>query len=250
MNFNQKQTQMKKTILMIFLGTILACQGPENKKEQTKTKGTHNSHTKNSGHGNTKQHAPGSANEYMHQSSVEDLVKRFESPERDEYQKPDKVLEFLGDISGKTIMDIGAGSGYFSVKLAKKGANVIAADVNEEFQTLLKERIEKEKLENITTRKIPYDAPGLKNQEVDMVLIVNTYHHIENRSDYFAKVKEGLKNNGELVIIDFFDADAPVGPKHHKISIDTVISELKQAGYSDFQVEVNLLPYQYIITSK
>ncbi|MBT8179445.1 MAG: methyltransferase domain-containing protein [Eudoraea sp.] len=219
---------MKKTVLIIFFGSLLACQGQQHKKE----------------------HAPGTANEYMHQSSVEELAERFESPERDAYQKPEKVLAFLGDISGKKIMDIGAGSGYFSVKLAKKGALVIAADVNEEFQAVIKERIEKEQLENLTTRKIPYDSPGLEDKEVDMVLVVNTYHHIENRPDYFAIVKKGLKNKGKLVIIDFFDADIPVGPRHQKISIDTVISELKKAGYTHFQVEVNLLPYQYIISSK
>jgi len=219
---------MKKTVLIIFLGALLACQGQEHKKD----------------------HDPGTANEYMHQSSVEDLAKRFESPERDAYQKPEKVLAFFGDISGKKIMDIGAGSGYFSVKLAKKGAHVIAADVNDEFQAIIKERIDTEKLENLTTRKIPYDSPGLEDKEVDMVLMVNTYHHIENRPEYFAKVKNGLKNKGKLVIIDFFDADIPVGPRHHKIPIDTVISELKKAGYTHFEVEVNLLPYQYIIRCK
>lgn len=235
---------------MIFLVVVLACQGQEHKKEQAHTKAADSVQAKGSVHGNEKEHAPGSANEYMHQSEVKDLVARFESPERDAYQKPEKVIEFLGEISGKTIMDIGAGSGYFSVKLAREGARVIAADVNDEFQALLKERIKNEKVENLTTRKIPYDAPGLEREEVDMVLIVNTYHHIENRPDYFSKVKKGLKDNGQLVIIDFFDADIPVGPRHHKISIDTVISELKEAGYTYFEVEVNLLPYQYIITSK
>ncbi len=241
---------MHKTILIICLGTILACQGQENKKEQYYTKTRDSSITEHLGHVSKKEHAPGTANEYMYQSTMEELAARFESTERDAYQKPEKVLAFLGDISGKKIMDIGAGAGYFSVKLAKKGAHVIAADVNDEFQTLLKERIKQEKVEHLTTRKIPYDSPGLEDKEVDMVFIVNTYHHIENRSDYFAKVKKGLKNNGELVIIDFFDADIPVGPKHHKISIDTVISELKKAGYTHFEVEANLLPYQYIITSK
>ncbi len=192
----------------------------------------------------------GSANEYMHQSSVEDLIKRFESPERDAYQKPEKVMEYLGDMSGKKIMDIGAGSGYFSVRLAEKGANVIAADVNDEFLGFVKKRIEENSLTNIEPRKIPYDAPNLKENEVDMVLIVNTYHHIENRSDYFAQVKKGLKENGELIIIDFFDHETPVGPKHHRISIDTVIDELKKAGFTRFGVEVNLLPYQYIIKSE
>ena len=241
---------MKNILFIIALSTLFACQGQEHKKEQHQTNAGDSSPTEHTGHANKEDRAPGEANEHMHRSSVEDLIARFESPERDAYQKPDEVLGFLGNIKGKKIMDIGAGSGYFSVKLAKNGAHVIAADVDEEFQAFLKERIKKEQIEHLTTRKIPYDSPGLEDNEVDMVFIANTYHHIENRPDYFAKVKKGLKEKGELVIVDFFDADIPVGPKHHKISIDVVLSELKKAGYSDFRVEVNLLPYQYIITSK
>ncbi len=190
------------------------------------------------------------SNEHMNRTPTEELVKRFESPERDAYQKPEKVLEYLGNIKGKTIMDIGAGSGYFSVKLAEKAAKVIAADVSDEFQAFLKDRIEKDNLKNIELRKVPYDSPDLKDKEVDLVLIVNTYHHIENRSDYFAKVKKGTKEKGELVIIDFFDTELPVGPKEHKISIDRVIAELKTAGYTSFEIDVNLLPYQYLIRAK
>ena len=196
-------------------------------------------------------HNKGAANEYMHKSSVEELIERFESEERDAYQQPEKVLEYLGAISGKKIMDIGAGSGYFSVRLAAKDAEVIAADVNEEFLSFIEQRIAKENLENIELRKIPYDSPSLEKVEVDMVLVVNTYHHIENRSAYFAKVRQGLRTDGELVIIDFFKADAPVGPPmDHKISIDQVIAELKAAGYTTFEAKVDLLPYQYILKAK
>lgn len=206
-------------------------------------------HNKHKGHGDGK--PAHSANEYMHKSSTHDLINRFESKERDEYQQPNKVMQYLGDISGKTIMDIGAGTGYFSVKLAKHGANVIAADVNDEFLTFLKKRIEDNKIENITLRKIPFDSPDLKDNEVDMVLIVNTYHHIDNRAEYFAKVKKGLKNDGELVVIDFFKTDVPVGPPtNHKVSIDEVVAELKKAGYTSFEVNVDLLPYQFIVKAK
>jgi cyclopropane fatty-acyl-phospholipid synthase-like methyltransferase len=206
-------------------------------------------HQHHKGHGSDK-HAP-SANEHMHKSSTADLIQRFESPERDAYQQPEKVLKYLGKLKGKTIMDIGAGSGYFSVKLAAAGARVIAADVNDEFQAYLKKRMEDNNIKNIELRKIPYDSPSLKAHEVDMVLIVNTYHHIENRPDYFAKVKAGLKNDGELVIVDFFKTETPVGPPvDHKVSMDEVIAELKQSGYSAFTVEASLLPYQYIIRAK
>ncbi len=192
-----------------------------------------------------------SANEFMHQSSIEELIKRFESPERDAYQQPTKLFKYLGNLKNKKIIDIGAGSGYFSIKLANKGAKVIAADVNEDFQKILKKRIEDNKYKNIELRKIPYDSPNLADNEVDIVLIVNTYHHIENRNVYFSKVKKGTKPNGELVIIDFFKTETPVGPPtDHKVSIDEVIAELKLAGYSKFEVKVDLLPYQYIIKSK
>jgi len=191
------------------------------------------------------------ANELMHRRPVEELIKNFESSERDAYQKPEKVLEYLGDVDGKKIMDIGTGSGYFSVKLADKGAQVIAADVNEEFLEALEKRIEQNNLKNIELRKIPYDSPGLVPDEVDMVLIVNTYHHIENRSEYFEEVKKGTQKTGQLVIIDFFKTEVPVGPSvDHKISMDQVVAELKEAGYSRFEVNVDLLPYQYIIRAK
>lgn len=199
-----------------------------------------------------KEHHENKANEYMHQSSTDELIKNFESPERDAYQQPAKVMEYLGELNGKTVMDIGAGSGYFSVKLAEKGAKVIAADVNEEFQEHIKKRIKEDNLNNIELRKIPFDGPALAKNEADMVLIVNTYHHIENRTDYFAKVLNGLVPKGELLVIDFFKTeDVPVGPPmHHKISIDGVVSELKKAGFTSFEVVVDLLPYQYIVKAQ
>ena len=199
-------------------------------------------------HGDKNDSAKQTSNEYMNQSTLDELVQRFESPERDAYQQPDKVLRYLGNLKGKKIIDIGAGSGYFSVKLANAGAIVIAADVSDEFQEYLKRRIEKEQLSNIELRKIPFDAPSLSTQEVDMAFMVNTYHHIEERVSYFKKVKAGIKIGGELIIVDFFKSEVPVGPPvDHKISIDEVVAELKAAGFINFSIEVNLLPFQYII---
>lgn len=235
---------MKILGYLVLLLTLISCNG---KHEQAHQSNAGHSDNTEPAHHSASGHAHGSANEYMHQTPVEELIERFESAERDAYQQPQKVMDYLGDISGKKVIDIGAGSGYFSVRMAEKGAYVIAADVDEAFQAFIEERIATNKLSGIETRKIPYDSPGLDDQEVDMALIVNTYHHIENRSAYFTKVRSGLKQNGELVVIDFFDFETPVGPKHHRISIDTVIDELKKAGFTNFSVDVNLLPYQYII---
>ena len=241
----QKLLGCKKIGLFFGVVLFIACQNKDHRAHSSEGDAVaQEQHQKNEAH-------HGSANAHMHRSSVKELIERFESDERDAYQQPEKVLEYLGDIEGKTIIDIGAGSGYFSVRLAERGARVIAADVDEEFQAFLKKRIEENDLERVETRKIPYDSPGLLEKEADIVFIVNTYHHIENRSDYFSKVKKGTKTDGSLVIVDFFKSDIPVGPPtEHKIALDQVVHELKEAGYTTFEVIVDLLPYQFIIQAK
>lgn len=243
---------MKTKHLLLAASTVIimtACKQNEEKAKQPEL-----NHKAKTEHHDGKHHGDGhskTANEYMHSSSTEELIERFESPERDAYQQPDRVLEYLGDLDGKKIMDIGAGSGYFSLKLADKGAQVIAADVDDKFQEIIKKRIEENKIENIELRKIPYDSPNLTDAEVDKVLIVNTYHHIENRVDYFKKVKQGIKSDGELVVIDFFKKEIPVGPPtNHKVDLETVKKELKEAGFAQLDVNVDLLQYQFIIRAK
>ncbi len=204
-------------------------------------------------HNNEKKHSH-SEHAFADKEAVAKMAKNFESAERDSMQHPQKVLQYMGDLKGKKIMDIGAATGYFSVKFAAKGAHVIAADVSDAFQDYLKERITKESIKNIELRKIPYDSPLLKDNEADIVFIANTYHHIDNRTEYFSKVKKGLNKNGELVIVDFFKAvftekvQAPAMTM--RASVDEIVFELKKAGFTSFEVEVNLLPYQYIIKAK
>jgi len=233
-----------KIVSLIILLVLMSCQtkkSHENHKEQVKS----DTHNHSETHGNE-------VNEKMLKTSVSELIKRFESDERDAYQQPEKVLAYIGDVSNKTILDIGAGSAYFSVRLAKNGAHVIAGDVDDEFLDYIKKRVKKELLDSlIEVRKLPYDNPALKNKEVDKVLIVNTYHHIEDRSTYFSKVLKGLKLEGELIVIDFFKKDLPIGPSSdHKISRQVVIDELKQAGFKEFEVNTSLLEMQFIIRAK
>jgi len=198
-------------------------------------------------------HGHGHANEYMHEKSFEELVANFESQDRIDYQQPDKVLEFLGNLKGKKIMDIGAGTGFFSFRLVEKGAIVIAADVSEDFQNYIAKKKDSLKIgdDKLTLRKLGYDSPSLSDEEVEIVIIVNTYHHIENRKDYFALVKKGLKKGGRLVVIDFKKHELPVGPPvEMKVSADEVSDELKSSGFSSTEINKDLLEYQYIVIAK
>lgn len=211
---------------------------------------SHEGHKHGDHDGHHHGHSHGHANEHMNTTSFEDLVKRFDSPERDAYQQPEKVLDYIGEVSGKKILDIGAGSGYFSFKLAAKGADVIAGDVDDRFQKFIQEKIEKENAPKVTLRKLPYDSPALAEKEVDKVLIVNTYHHIEDRVAYFGKVLKGLKDDGELLLIDFKKQDGPGPPVKMKMTAAFITQELKKAGFTDLEVNDTLLEHQYIIRAK
>jgi len=243
--------------ILFFSLCLLACkhehhgEGHEHKSHEHKKSHSHdNPEHKKGHHHHEKGHGHAHANEHMNQTSFEDLVQRFDSPERDAYQQPDKVLAYIGEVKGKKILDIGAGTGYFSFKLAAKGADVIAGDVDDRFQNYIQEKIEKEDAPKVTLRKLPYDSPALAEKEVDKVLIVNTYHHIEDRVAYFGKVLKGLKDGGELLVIDFKKQDGPGPPVAMKMTADFITKELKQAGFTEFEVNDSLLENQYIIRAK
>lgn len=203
------------------------------------------------GHSHAHDHTGKEANRHMHQTPTDQLIKHFESKERDVWQKPDEVIKFLGNLKEKIVYDIGAGSGYFSLRLSGKAKKVVAADINNDFLNHIREKIKEKNISNIEPRLIPEDNPGIKKNEADVILMVNTYHHIDNRVEYLKKIKEGLKNGGELVIIDFFKTELPVGPPvNHKISMDEIIKELKEAGFKNMEINAELLEYQFMIRCK
>jgi 2-polyprenyl-3-methyl-5-hydroxy-6-metoxy-1,4-benzoquinol methylase len=191
------------------------------------------------------------ANEHMHTRNHEQLISEFNSPERDAWQKPVEVLALLGNLKGKTVADIGAGGGYFTFKLASAGAKVIAADIDPYFVDYIDKR-KKELHPNIANlvhaRICEEDNSYLKANEADIILMVNTYHHLNNRIAYLERLQKSLKINGEIVIIDFKATHTPVGPpKNLRIAESTVYNELKKAGYTSITVNSDLLPMQYII---
>jgi 2-polyprenyl-3-methyl-5-hydroxy-6-metoxy-1,4-benzoquinol methylase len=228
---------LKSVTILSSLIILLGCQ----------SNNEHNHDESKEGH----EHKHGHANHHMNKTSFEDLVKNFESADRNEWQKPDEVIRFLGDLKNKTIIDIGAGTGYFEFKMNEPSAKIIAADVDERFIKYIDERIVSEKKMNIASRKAEYEKPPVTEQEADIVFMVDVYHHIENRKDYFSMVKKGLKPNGEMVIVDFKKGDFEHGPPNDmKIEPQIVINEMKLAGFNLVTQDTSTLKYQYLLKFK
>lgn len=192
------------------------------------------------------------ANAHMHRMDFEKLVARFEDPARAKWQQPKKVIEGLGPLAGKTVADIGAGTGYFAFPIAKKAAKVIAIDIDERFLHYLEQKKAAQKgAANIETRLTAPDAPGLNKAEADVVLIIDTFHHIEKRISYLKKIRKSLRKDGVLVIVDFKKKKTPQGPPLElRLAEQEVESELKAAGFALITTDRTTLPYQYIVKAR
>ena len=181
---------------------------------------------------------------------VSKWVQVFDDPGRDVWQKPDAVIQALGVAPGMTVADLGAGTGYFSVHLAKavgEKGRVLAIDVEPKLVDYMKERAAKASLAQLVPVLAPTDDPRLPEHGVDLVLIVDTWHHIDDRLHYLAKLAAGLKTGGRVAVVDFKKGDFPVGPPDaHKLTADQVSAEFLAAGWRKAS-QWDELPYQYVI---
>lgn len=179
------------------------------------------------------------------------LSASYKGEDRFHWQRPDIVIEQMGDISDKTIVDLGAGSGYFAFRLVKKAEKVIAIDIDTNMIALLEEEksyYPEEIQQRIETRLAAPSDPKLQPEEADIVLIVNTYAFIEDRVTYFQNLRKKIKPGGMVIIVDFKKRNLPIGPsKAHKVSILQVEEELQAAGYQSIEADDVTLAYQYII---
>lgn len=186
----------------------------------------------------THQHSFGDAEKWAHV---------FDDPKRDEWQKPHQVIQALGLKADAVIADIGAGTGYFAARLANMlpRATVYAVDVEPDMVKYLGERAKRERLSNLKPiAATPGDAK--LPAKADLVLLVDVYHHIEDRERYFGKLAASLKPGGRLAVIDF-KPDAPEGPpKAARIAPEQVKAELAKAGYA-LVAEHAFLPRQYFL---
>ena len=171
----------------------------------------------------------------------------FDDPERDAWQKPHEVIQQLSLEPNARIADIGAGTGYFAARLANMvpEGRVYAVDIEPDMVRYLGERAKREKLQNLLPVAGTPDDPKLP-QKVDLILLVDVYHHIENRTDYFRKLRAFLRPGGRIAIIDF-KLDSPEGPpRAARIGPEAVVAEMAAAGYV-VAAEHAFLPRQYFL---
>jgi ubiquinone/menaquinone biosynthesis C-methylase UbiE len=181
---------------------------------------------------------------------LQDRIDSMERAQRDEWQKPDQVVKALGLKNGDIVADIGAGSGYFSRRLAQAVApdgKVYAVDVAADILAYLNERAGREGLHNIATIVSRPDDPMLPANSVDLAFFCDTTHHIGQRVHFYRKLSPALKQHARIAIVDY-PPDSPHAP--HKpeqlVPRSQVINEAEQAGFT-FVRDFQFLPYHYFL---
>jgi cyclopropane fatty-acyl-phospholipid synthase-like methyltransferase len=166
-------------------------------------------------------------------SGAEHWAHYFDDPKRDEWQKPHEVIQALQLSPDATVADIGSGTGYFSVRLAHMlpQGRVFGVDIEPDMVKYLAERAKKEGLANVSSVAGAPDDPHLP-AKVDLILMVDVYHHIENRDAYLRNLKSYLKPGGRVAIIDF-NQQSPMGPpRAERITDAQLKQEMQKAGYT------------------
>lgn len=183
--------------------------------------------------------------------NFESLVADYESKERGIWQKPELVISMLGDLSDKTVADIGAGTGYFTFRLVPKAKKVIGIDIDRRFINFLDSvnvRLPATYRKRFESRLAKPDDPLLKAGEADAVVVVNTYGYIQNRVQYLKTLSKGMSPGAKLLIIDFKKNNLPIGPPDEfKVALAQVEKELISAGFAIEKIDSETLDYQYII---
>jgi SAM-dependent methyltransferase len=171
----------------------------------------------------------------------------FDDPARDAWQRPDDVLRWLALAPDARVADLGAGTGYFSVRLARTvpSGRVWAEDIEPTLVAHMRGRVSRDALPNVFPILGTTEDPMLP-EPVDLVLVVDTYHHISERPAFFRRLHDRLRPNGRLVIVDFSESSPMGPPREHRLSPEVVTRELAEAGYRASGT-YDSLPNQYVL---
>ena len=184
-------------------------------------------------------------------TNIDRWVRIFDDPERDEWQKPAEVAAALALRPGMVVADLGSGTGYFLSHLSRAvgpEGMVLAIDTEPKMVEHIGKRTRESGARNVVPVLAMPDEPFLPSGRLDRVLIVDTYHHIDDRLAYFGRMQEALAPGGRVIVVDFQKRPLPVGPPlDHKLSREFVVDEMRQAGWR-LAGEEDFLPHQYFLT--
>ena len=185
----------------------------------------------------------------LHQDSKA-YIAFLEDPQRDAYQKPQDVITALDLKEGEVIADVGAGSGYFSLRFAHyvgERGRVYAVDINPDMIRHLNRRIRDLNLRNVVTILAEPDDPLLPDGSIDRFFLCDTWHHIERQTGYLALIKRMLRPGGQVVMVDFHKKELPIGPPvEMKIAREDLLRQMEANGFRLVR-EWTFLPYQYFL---
>lgn len=182
--------------------------------------------------------------------NIEQWIARLDNPEREKKQLPNEVIAKLDLKSGDVLADIGAGTGYFALRIAAAypQVRVIAADSEAEMVAYLQHQAAERKLANLEPIVIDPAGPELP-AKASVALTVNTFHHIDNRVEYLKRLRGSLAPGARIAVIDF-NMESPEGPSpDHRVPTAQVVDEFRQAGCVVAQ-EWDFLPNQYFLIFK
>ena len=170
--------------------------------------------------------------------------------ERDSEEEPDHAIDVLKITKASTVADIGAGSGYMTVKLAKKvgpDGKVFANDIQPGMLELLTRRLQKSKITNVSTVLGTQDDPRLPLDAIDLVLMVDVYHELSQPQVMLRHIKASLKPTGRLVLLEYRkeDPNIPIRPEH-KMSVAEAKLEVEAEGFKLTRTNEDL-PRQHIL---
>ncbi len=184
--------------------------------------------------------------------NIEMFVEKFDGEGRDEWQKPDEVIKSLNLQDDSTIVEIGAGTGYFAVRIAQaiKNSKVLCFDKSNNMVLHIINRASKLGIKNVHARTTKSDGSFKLNEEVNLIFSVDVYHHLQGRIAYFSNIKQYLKPDGELAVIDRMGEEIKGQPRGHRVPKKQVIEEMKEAGFTLVREFDFLLPVQYFLIFK
>jgi ubiquinone/menaquinone biosynthesis C-methylase UbiE len=174
----------------------------------------------------------------------------LEGPDRDAWQMPDAIMDALGIADGAAVADIGAGGGWFTVRLARRvGPNgiVYAQDVQVPMLEAIQRRVDREGLKNVRTVKGEAGDPRLTPNSVDVVIIVDAYHEFTNPVELLRHLGAALKPGGRIGVVNFTKRGGGPGPASEDRKDESeVVAEAEAAGLSLVGKET-FLPFQYFL---